>query len=296
MKTRMILIIGLFLSFVTTDTVAQLKKRIAVARFQDRSGSGWNHIGDGVSDMLVTALVKSGKFIVLERDEMEKIIQEQQFSNSSMVTPETAAKVGKLMGVELFVIGSVSEFGTKQSNVGGNVPLFGGSISTKKARAAVDIRLVSVNTGEILAAEKTEGEESSTGVSVRYEAIDFGNSTSWDDTDIGKATRQAVDGCVELITENMAKIPWSGKVLRVNPDGTILMKPGSEGNVKTGMEFTIYREGEEIKDPDTGLSLGSEETKIGRVKVTEDMLKGKAARAKVLEGKDIKVGDTIREE
>jgi hypothetical protein len=234
--------------------------------------------------------------MVLEREEMEKIIQEQKFSNSSLVTPETAAKVGKLLGVELFVIGSVSEFGTKQSSVGGNVPLFGGSLTTKKARAVVDVRLVSVTTGEILAAETKEGEESSTGVSVRYEAIDFGNSTSWDNTDVGKATRQAVDGCIELITENMAKIPWSGKVLRVNPDGTILMKPGSEGNVKTGMEFTIFREGEEIKDPDTGLSLGSEETKIGRVKVTEDMLKGKAAKAKVLEGKDIKTGDTIREE
>jgi curli biogenesis system outer membrane secretion channel CsgG len=296
MKIRIIFVLMLLLTFSAGETHAQLKKRIAVARFQDRSGSGWNNIGDGVADMLVTALVKSGKYLVLEREEMEKIIQEQKFSNSSLVTPETAAKVGKLLGAELFVIGSVSEFGTKQSSVGGNVPLFGGSLTTKKARAVVDVRLVSITTGEILAAETKDGEESSTGVSVRYEAIDFGNSTSWDNTDIGKATRQAVDGCVELITENMAKIPWSGKVLRVNADGTILMKPGSEGNVKTGMEFTVFREGEEIKDPDTGLSLGSEETKIGRIKVTEDMLKGKAAKAKVLEGKDIKTGDAIREE
>jgi curli biogenesis system outer membrane secretion channel CsgG len=244
MKIRIIFVLMLLLTFSAGETHAQLKKRIAVARFQDRSGSGWNNIGDGVADMLVTALVKSGKYLVLEREEMEKIIQEQKFSNSSLVTPETAAKVGKLLGAELFVIGSVSEFGTKQSSVGGNVPLFGGSLTTKKARAVVDVRLVSITTGEILAAETKDGEESSTGVSVRYEAIDFGNSTSWDNTDIGKATRQAVDGCVELITENMAKIPWSGKVLRVNADGTILMKPGSEGNVKTGMEFTVFREGE----------------------------------------------------
>lgn len=279
----------------TFSLEAQLKKRIAVARFEDRSGSGWNHIGTGVSDMLVTALVKGGKFMVLERQEMEKIVQEQQFSNSSMVTPETATKVGKILGVELFVIGSVSEFGTKQSNIGGNVPLFGGGLSTKKARAVVDIRLVNVTTGEIIAAEKEEGEESSTGISVRYESIDFSNTNSWDDTDVGKATRQAVDGCVKLITENMDKIPWSGKILRVNADGSIMMKPGSEGNVQKGMEFTVYREGEEIKDPDTGLSLGSEESKIGRVKILEDMLKGKAAKAAVLEGKDFKIGDIVRE-
>jgi hypothetical protein len=212
-----------------------------------------------------------------------------------MVTPETAAKIGKILGAELFVVGSVSEFGVKQSNVGGGVSLFGGSVSTRKARAVVDIRLVNVSTGEIIAAENKEGEESSTGISARFEDIDFSNANSWDDTDIGKAARKSVEGCVELIKENMEKIPWSGKILRVNADGSVLLKPGSEGNVKTGMEFAIYRVGEEIKDPDTGLSLGSEETKIGRIRVTEDMLKGKAAKATVLDGKDFQIGDIVKE-
>ncbi|HLE31916.1 MAG TPA: CsgG/HfaB family protein [Bacteroidota bacterium] len=280
---------------VTVPLHSQLKKRVAVARFEDRSGTGWHNIGDGVSDMLVTALVKSGSFSVLERQEMDKVVQEQQFSNSSMVTPETAAKLGKILGVELFVVGSVSEFGVKESSVGGGVSLFGASVSKRKARAVVDIRLVNVTTGEIIAAENQEGEESSTGVSARFEDIDFSNANSWDDTDIGKAARKAVDGCVELVRNNMEKIPWSGKILKINTDGTVLMKPGSEGNVKTGMEFAVYRVGEEIKDPDTGLSLGSEETKIGKIRVTEDMLKGKAAKATVIDGKDFLVGDIVRE-
>ena len=280
---------------VTVPLHSQLKKRVAVARFEDRSGTGWHNIGDGVSDMLVTALVKSGSFSVLERQEMDKVVQEQQFSNSSMVTPETAAKLGKILGVELFVVGSVSEFGVKESSVGGGVSLFGASVSKRKARAVVDIRLVNVTTGEIIAAENQEGEESSTGVSARFEDIDFSNANSWDDTDIGKAARKAVDGCVELVRNNMEKIPWSGKILKINTDGTVLMKPGSEGNVKTGMEFAVYRVGEEIKDPDTGLSLGSEETRIGKIRVTEDMLKGKAAKATVIDGKDFLVGDIVRE-
>jgi len=280
---------------ITVPLQSQLKKRVAVARFDDRSGTGWNNIGDGVADMLVTALVKSGSFLVLERQEMEKIAHEQEFSNSSMVTPETAAKIGKILGAELFVIGSVSEFGVKESNVGGGVSLFGGNVSSRKARAVVDIRLVNISTGEIIAAENEEGEESSTGISVRFEDIDFSNANSWDDTDIGKAARKAVNGCVDLIKDNMEKIPWSGKILKINADGTVLIKPGSEGNVKTGMEFAIYRVGEEIKDPDTGLSLGSEETKVGQIRVTEDMLKGKAAKATVVDGKDFQVGDIVRE-
>jgi len=287
-----ILVLTLACSFVLQ---AQLKKRVAIATFHDKTGSGYHSLGEGVADMLATALVKSGKFIVLERQEIEKVIHEQQFGQSFMVTPESAPKVGQILGAELFVVGSVTEFGTKESSIGGNVPLFGGGVTTKKARCVVDIRLVNTNTGEIVAAESEEGEESTTGLSVRYESIDFSNPSHWNDTDIGKATREAVNGVVELITNNMEKIPWSGKILRVNTDGTVLMKPGSEGNVKPGMEFDVWRKGEEIKDPDTGLSLGAEESKVGKIKAKEDMLQGKACKATVVEGKDFKVGDLVRE-
>ncbi len=275
---------------------AQLKKRVAVSRFENRSGTGYNHLGEGVADMLVTALVKSKKFSVLERQELEKVLEEQKLGESGLVTPETAPKLGKLLGVELLVIGSVSEFGTKENKVSGGLSSFiSGGIKTKTSRAVVDIRLVNTVTGEIVAAEKEEGEESSTGIAVDYEGIDFNNMDSWDDTDIGKACRKAVDGVVELIVKNMASIPWSGKILKINSDGTLLMKPGSEGNVKPGMEFDIFRVGEPIKDPDTGLDLGAEETKVGHIKVIEDALKGKAAKAKIVEGKDIQATDVLHE-
>jgi hypothetical protein len=245
--------------------------------------------------MLATALVKSGKFSVIERQDLDNVLTEQKLGESGLVTPETAPKVGQLLGAELFVVGAVTEFGTKESSIGGGISLFGGGVKTKKARAVVDVRLINTSTGEIIASESEEGTESSTGVDVRYSDINFDNSSSWDNTDIGKATREAVNGVVKLITENMEKIPWSGKIIKVNADGTVLMKPGSEGNVKTGMELFVFRKGEEIKDPDTGLSLGAEETKLGRIKTTDDMLRGKAMKASVLEGKDFKVGDIVRD-
>ncbi len=274
---------------------AQLKKRIAISRFEDRSGTGWHGLGSGVADMLATALVKTGKFGVIERQELDRIIAEQKLGESGLVTAQTAPKVGQLLGAELFVLGAVTECGTKESNIGGGISVFGGGLKTKKARTVVDIRLVNTSTGEIIASEAEEGTESTTGVAVRYENMDFNNQDSWDNTDIGKATREAVNKTVELIAANMEKIPWSGKIIKVNSDGTVLMKPGSEGNVKAGMEFFVLRKGEEIKDPDTGLSLGSEESKVGKIKATEDMLNGKAMKATILDGKDFKVGDIVRD-
>lgn len=289
----LVLISALVLPLWTAD--AQLKKRLAVGRFEDRTGSGYHSLGEGVADMLITALVKSGKFNVLERQEIERVIQEQQFGSSFMVTPETAPKVGQLLGVELFVIGSVTEFGTKENSVSLGLSAFGGGVTKKTARAVVDVRLVNTSTGEILASETFEGEESTTGLSVNVQDIDFSNTSAWSDTDIGKAAREAVDGCVGLVSENMEKVEWGGKVLKLNADGTLLIKPGSEGNVKPGMEFVVVRKGEDVKDPDTGLSLGAEEEQVATIKVVEDALKGKAAKAKVTEGKDIQVGDIVRQ-
>ncbi|HTR81916.1 MAG TPA: CsgG/HfaB family protein [Bacteroidota bacterium] len=287
----------LFVAFLgaASKSHADLKKRIAVSRFADRSGTGYNHVGDGVADMLTTALVKSGKFVVIERAEFDKVLDEQKLGQAGVVTPESAPKVGKALGVELLVIGSVSEFGTKENTVSGGVSIFGGGITKKTARAAVDIRLVNTTTGEVIAAETESGTESTTGLSVRYEDMDFSNVSNWNDTDIGKACREAVDDCVKLIADNFTKIPWSGRVLKVNADGTVLIKPGSEGNVSIGDEFEIFRQGEEVKDPDTGVSLGAEETKMGSIKVVEDAFQGKASKAKVLEGTDIKAGDIVRQ-
>ena len=80
-------------------------------------------------------------------------------------------------------------------------------------------------------------------------------------------TEQTTDHGVAL---DVKDIPWAGKVI-LNKDNIIYMKPGSAGGVETGMEFNVFRPGEELIDPDTGLSLGSEEKKIGVIQVTGDV-------------------------
>lgn len=282
-----------FLVLLAAVATGQPKKRIAVSRFND--GNGYHGCGAGVADMLATALVKTKKFSVIERKEIEKVMEEQKLGLSGMVTPETAPAVGKLLGVDLLVIGSVSELGTSKRDIGGGISIFGAGVSQKQARAVVDIRLVNTTTGEIIAAETEEGTESTLGFKGSYESLHFDNASEWNDTDIGKAAREAIDKTVELISDNAENIPWSGRILKVNADGTLLIKPGSEGNVSEGMEFDIYQLGEEVKDPDTGVSLGSEETKVGHIVVTGDALNGKAAKAKVKSGSGFKTGDIIRE-
>lgn len=289
-------LIFLFIALGFCDDLQGLKKRIAVIDFEDRSGWGHN-IGSGLADMLVTDLVKSKKFMVIEREELSRVLEEQGLGMSGAVTPQSAAQVGKLLGVELIVTGSVSEFGEKKSGLGGSVGKLGigGKFTKRKARAVVDVRLVNTTTGEIILAEKAEGEDGSTGLdNISVSDIDFGNPTYWDNTILGKASRKAIDKCVKHITKAMDKVPWQGKIIKVNDDGTIYMKPGSAGGVKSGMEFAVYSKGEELIDPDTGISLGSEESLIGRIKVVQDIAEGKACKAIVVSGTGFKTQDMVR--
>ncbi len=288
----------LFLSSALLGSgLKDLKKRVAVVSFKDKANYGHN-IGNGIADMLVTSLVESKKFIVIERSELDKIMQEQGLGMSGAVTPQSAAKVGKLLGVELMITGSVSEFGTKKDKIGGGLSALSGfnlGVSSETARSVVDIRLVNTSTGEIISASSAEGEESSKSLdNVGVTGINFRNSSTWDKTILGKAARESVEKCVEIIVDGMKNLPWQGKVIKANSDGTVFMKPGSVAGVKPGMKFVVYRPGEELIDPDTGISLGSEEMKIGKVEVISDVAGGKACKAIIKGGANFATGDLVR--
>ncbi|MCB9058820.1 MAG: hypothetical protein H6627_09655 [Calditrichae bacterium] len=294
---KAVLISLIFASVLFSQDLANLKKRVAVVNFEDAAGYGHN-IGNGLSDMLITALVESKKFIVIERGELDQVMQEQGLGMTGAVTPQSAAKVGQLLGVELIITGSVSEFGTKQDKIGGalsNLSGFNLGVSTESARSVVDIRLVNTSTGEIITAKKAEGEESSKSLdNIGVDGINFNNSSTWDKTILGKAARQSVEKCVDIITDGMADITWQGKVIKANSDGTLFMKPGSAAGVSSGMTFWVYRPGEELIDPDTGISLGSEEMKIGKIEVVSDVAGGKACKAIVKSGSNFETGDLVR--
>ncbi len=301
MRKTLAIILAVICLLAAVSMAQGLKKRLAVMDFEDKTGHGSWHIGSGMADMLTTALVKSGKFMVIERQQLEAVLKEQAMGLSGAITPQSAAQVGKLLGVELMVIGSVNEFGEKEGRVGGSVGSKLGSklggihrvgVESKTARVGLDIRLVNTTTGEIVAAEGIAEEETKKGLDVGHDEFSFSNDAGWDQTLAGKATRKAVNKVVELVTKSMDKLPWCGKVLKAGA-GSIMIKPGADGGVKVGDVFVVYSQGEEIIDPDTGISLGSEEKKAGSIEVVE--VKDKYATAKLVTGSGLKAGDLVRE-
>ena len=173
---------ALFLLFSLASAYAQTpppaaaprKKRVAIFDFDYATvhsnvaalfGSDVD-VGKGISDLLVTYLVKDGSYSVIERKALDKIMAEQNFSNSDRANPNSAAKIGKLLGVDAIIVGSITQFGneTKNTNLGGaggGLGGFGlGGFGHKKSKAIVALtaRIVDVDTGEILAVAEGHGE------------------------------------------------------------------------------------------------------------------------------------------
>lgn len=305
MRRIMFLLGGIFLTMavlqISFAQEMQLKKRIAVFSFEDKTDHvyhwwGGQSVGDGMAEMLVTALVKSGKYTVIERQEIEKLMQEQSLGQTGVVTQESAAKVGQMLGVEMAVFGAVTEFGWAEGNIGGALKQkgLGLGVKTTSASVAIDVRFVNTSTGEIVAAENVRKQESKKGLSVSTNAIDFDNREKFDESLPGKAARAAADQIVEMIDSKMVNISWQGKIIKA--DGPIYINAGSQAGVQTGQVFTVYRAGEELVDPDTGLSLGAEESKIGKIKVINNSIaNGKASTCEVVEGSGFQRNDRVRE-
>lgn len=146
------------------------KPRIAVLEFKNKTDNQyWWHGGNAATqDVFVTELVKSGKFSVTNREQLQALMAEKNLTLSGEVDPRTAVKVGKLLGVNYLLTGAVTEYGVDDKGAHG--PGIGGlpSFSAGKKRfvAAMNARLIDTSTGEILWADEARAEESSTKVSV----------------------------------------------------------------------------------------------------------------------------------
>lgn len=295
--------------FWSQDTTAQEKtkvgkKRIVVFNFEDKTDHTWHWwtgqpVGHGMADMVTTALVKSGRYRVFERQEIDRVLQEQALGQSGVVTPESAAKAGKMLGAEIALVGAVTEFGHKKQSTGGALKRIGvgAAVSKQSATVGVDVRIVNIATGEILKAENVRKENSKSGISVDTKEGNFDNQAQFDESVVGKATRAAIEEIVKMLDEQTGgDTPWEAKVVMMK-DGQVIINGGSETGVKVGEHFTVYRGGEEMIDPDTGESLGAEETKIGEIEVVNNNLggKGKASTCKVVSGSDFQKGDLVRQ-
>jgi curli biogenesis system outer membrane secretion channel CsgG len=305
----------------TTPTQGARKKRIAVFDFDYATvHSGVAAIfgtdvdvGKGIADLLVTDLVKDGTYSVIERKALDKVLHEQNFSNSDRANPTSAAQIGKILGVDAIIVGSITQFGndTHNTGVGGGGGGFGGfglgGFSHKKSKAIVgiDARIVNIDTAEIMGVAEGKGESSRESTSLlggggNWHGFGGGNANFGDsdfqNTIIGEAVKKATDDTATQLISDAAKVETrtitvAGLVAAVD-SGQIVLNVGSKAGVKVGDQLNIERVTREIKDPATGQVIRRMTSPIGVVKVTD--VDEASAVCVPVSGAGFKVGDAAK--
>jgi len=270
-------------------------------------------VGKGITDLLVKYLVKDGTYSVIERQALDKVLAEQNFSNSDRANPASAAKLGKLLGVDAIIVGAITEFGgeTKNTNVGGaggGWTGFGlGGVGHKKTKAicAIDARIVDIDTAEILGVADGKGESarestSLTGGGGHWSGwggghADFGSS-DFQQTIIGEAVNQATQqlsgGLIADAPKLVARtIVVEGLVAAVD-GGQLVLNVGSKTGLKVGNQMNVERVTKEIKDPATGKVLRKMASPVGVIEITD--VDDVSSVGKVVSGSGFKVGDSVK--
>lgn len=258
----------------------EAKVRVAVLNFENNSQWHWwgDNLGKAAADELVTNLVNSGKFTVIERAQLDAVLAEQRLGASGAVTAATAANIGKILGVQLILTGSITQFSVERRSVGFRG--IGGSFAN--AESKLDVRLINTETAEIMAVAEGQG-------NVRMGGGYFRGASAERDFDEGaaaEALRPAVTQVVTKVVEQSSKIAAvqpaapQGQIVGAR-DGQFFINRGSNAGVTVGQRFTVRRVTDEIKDAD-GRVLDRVISDVGILEVVQVL--SQSAICKVVSG------------
>jgi curli biogenesis system outer membrane secretion channel CsgG len=169
---------------------------------------------DGLTEILITALIEQGRFQVLERAKINAVLAEQDLAGAGRVDKATGAATGKVTGAQILITGDVTEFSYQSQAIGGGIGgLFkkktniGAGVGKITAQMALDLRMIDATTGEVLASSRGEGKASTTGLAAEIAQSDkqlgVGGAKQ---TPLGKASRQAVERAIEDLAKNTEEV------------------------------------------------------------------------------------------
>jgi curli biogenesis system outer membrane secretion channel CsgG len=115
-----------------TDTSKQLKTnsdvsgykgpklRVGVVNFQNKTPSKVLGIGEAAAEILGTILQKTERFIVIPQQDIDSILAQQRMGATGIISSDTAAKMGEIMGLNAIVTGSISAYSeTEEARLSG---------------------------------------------------------------------------------------------------------------------------------------------------------------------------------
>lgn len=240
----------------TSEFNKVLKRKVAIARFTNETNYGrsflvdkdCNPIGKQALDILSKKLLDTGKFILLERADLDKLNAEMGIANLAKL--KNAA--------DYLIIGSITGFGRKNE---GKVGVFTRT-RTQTAYAKVTIRLVDVQSGVIIYSEEGAGEA----FSEQKTTMGLGPAADYDSTLNDKVLDAAISNLSSRVIENLLGKPWKAYILAYG-DNSYVISGSKDQGLSIGDILDVYSSGKTVKNPQTGMDITLPGKKNAQIKI-----------------------------
>jgi curli biogenesis system outer membrane secretion channel CsgG len=199
----------------TTQPAAQLaqataKKRLMVMDFDygttNSYYTSYRGVGaaKGISELLINELVNNGTYTVVDRSKLEQVLKQQ--NRSGAMDAGTAAEIGKELGVDAVLIGTITKFNIDKQSGGSSFMGIGAGSEKTKATVQIDVRLIGTASGDILATAKAVGEADQSDSNISVRGISSNSGSTNKDTLLSAAVDKAVSQMVTKLAEISKKL------------------------------------------------------------------------------------------
>ena len=235
---------------------------------------------NGIEAIVTDTMNRTGRFRLVERAALGNVLGEQDLASSGRVAAPSGAATGQVLGAELLVQVVITDYeeNTSGTRAGGGallrkVPLVGGvGIKRGQGRVGLNFRLIDATTSEVLYTKQIESVIKESGLTLAGagwtgDAVLGAFMSNFSKTPIGQAVIAGINkGVFDLVKEIGAR-PAEGSVIKAEGQ-RVWLNIGDDG-VDMGDRLTVMQKGEDLIDPDTGLSLGSTDTRLGDIEVIQ---------------------------
>jgi len=264
-------------------------------RGADGETYSWSHDNasqvpvNGIEAIVTDVMNRTGRFRLVERQALGAVLGEQDLASSGRVAKPSGAATGNVLGAEYLVQVVVTDYEANTSGSGGGIggflrkaPVLGGvGIKSGTGRVGMNVRLIDAETSEVLYTRQIESVIKESGLTLG--GVGFSSAgalggffDSYSKTPIGQAVIAGINKGVYELVKEIGATPASGTVIRADGD-RVWINIGSDA-VAVGDELRVMQKGEELIDPDTGISIGSMDTEIGSIRVSQTQEKFSIAR------------------
>lgn len=251
-KIFMIILVGVLSA--TLASAAGNLPTVSIGTFKNKSTASDEAVKSLV-DRVTNTIVNTRKFQVVDNARLKEIINEQNKVNMGLSEQDgTEARQGKIKNAAYVIYGTVMTIGSNISSTQGD----GYSSSKESALCELNLRITDAETGQVIGSKIIKVDSSKTIVQ-SDRTVSSGNDNT-------QLIQEAQQKAAQQVVNKLMDLAFPVKIINITKRNVYLNL--TEERAKEGMMYKVYDLGKELKDPDTGESLGRTEVPVGIIKIT----------------------------